>query len=343
VSFQTTANEKGELVKKPLINLHVTPNGCGILGCEEEGLENYGGQYPPHPDQGYYPGGPAKSQGFLAQQGEKIANFFSPKKHHSGQVPNYGPPPPVYNDAYKAPPNYHNEVPPVYHGDYKRTQQTSYNPPPPQPAYNPPPQQGYNPPPQQGYNQPQARPVKFNPQEPVVVKHEHHHYYHESQGGNSNDFNSGGQGIKFGFNGNSNNNNPNNFHNNFNNNGNQQFLGRTNNESDIEADQDHDAEFVDNNNVKRQSSLVSFGTPEQIGETDKAKEKLSSGAKESGFKFPAARSLSADRKRRSPDKEAEEETEEQEEIKAVNIELNFAQKSQTNKQKKSKEQKAEIK
>ena len=331
MSFQTTANEKGELVKKPLINLHVTPNGCGILGCEEEGLENYGGQYPPLPDQGYYPGGPAKSQGFLAQQGEKIANFFSPKKHHAGgQVPNYGPPPPVYNDGYKAPPAYHNEVPPVYHGDYKapgRTQQPSYNPPPPPPAYNPPPQQGYN--------QPQPRPVKFNHQEPVVVKHEHHHYYHESQGGNNNEYNNRDQGIKFGFNGNGNGNgnNPNNFHNNFNNGfGNQEFLGRTNNQSEIEANQDQDqvAEFVDNNNVKRQSSLVSFGTPEQVVDSEKPKEKMSSGAKESGFKFPAARSLnSQERRRRSPDKETEEETEE--EIQAVKFQLNFAhaQKSQT--------------
>ena len=34
VSFQTTTNDDGELVAKPLINLHVTPNGCGIFGCD---------------------------------------------------------------------------------------------------------------------------------------------------------------------------------------------------------------------------------------------------------------------------------------------------------------------
>lgn len=36
VSFQATADSNGTLVAKPLINLHLTPNGCGILGCEND-------------------------------------------------------------------------------------------------------------------------------------------------------------------------------------------------------------------------------------------------------------------------------------------------------------------
>jgi hypothetical protein len=34
VSFQATTGENGDLVAKPLINLHLTPNGCGLFGCE---------------------------------------------------------------------------------------------------------------------------------------------------------------------------------------------------------------------------------------------------------------------------------------------------------------------
>ena len=36
VSFQTTTNDEGELVAKPLVNLHLTPNGCGIFGCDND-------------------------------------------------------------------------------------------------------------------------------------------------------------------------------------------------------------------------------------------------------------------------------------------------------------------
>ncbi len=36
VSFQATTNDDGEIVHKPLINLHVTPNGCGLFGCDNE-------------------------------------------------------------------------------------------------------------------------------------------------------------------------------------------------------------------------------------------------------------------------------------------------------------------
>ena len=36
ISFQATTNENGSVVAKPLLNLHVTPNGCGLFGCEED-------------------------------------------------------------------------------------------------------------------------------------------------------------------------------------------------------------------------------------------------------------------------------------------------------------------
>lgn len=41
VSFQATTNDNGDVVNKPLINLHVTPNGCGLFGCEDEFLPSY--------------------------------------------------------------------------------------------------------------------------------------------------------------------------------------------------------------------------------------------------------------------------------------------------------------
>ncbi len=286
VSFQTTANEKGELIKKPLINLHVTPNGCGLLGCEEEGNENYG-----YPNDGYYP--PAK-QGFLAAQTEKIANFFAPKTPHvhPNQGPNYGPPPPVYNDAYKAPPSYINEVPaPVYNNNYNAPQRT-----PPQPNYN-----NYNPPPPQpNYNAPtpQQRPVKFGQPEEIIVKHEHHHHYH-NDGNRSPSYNNGDQNVQFGFN----NQNNNNFNGGFNG-GRPQFLGRTN-DNETAENVEAGSDFEETNNVKRQTSLVSFGAPE-AGETEKLSEPPK---KESGFKFPgrSAKSLEAgSRRRRSAEEKKEE-------------------------------------
>jgi hypothetical protein len=276
VSFQATANDKGELVKKPLINLHVTPNGCGLFGCEEEGLGGY--DHPPHPPVNgpYYPPGPGKS-GFLAEQGEKIKNFLSPKKHHP--PPSYGPPPPVYNEGYNAPPPVYNEgynaPPPVYQDSYKVPVKNSYNPAP-------------------------HRPVKFDQSHPTVVKHEHHHYYHGSGGNNGNG--NGNGGIQFGFDGNNNNfnngfGNSNNFNNGFGNN--PQFLGRTNsNDTDIEASPE------EANNVKRNTNYVSFGVPEATEEPEMPK-------KDSGFKFPAGRSLKqSERRRRSP---------EEEKIEAVNL------------------------
>ena len=34
-SFQAGTNDDGELALKPLVNLHLTPNGCGVLGCDK--------------------------------------------------------------------------------------------------------------------------------------------------------------------------------------------------------------------------------------------------------------------------------------------------------------------
>ena len=41
-SFQTGTNDKGDLAIKPLVNLHLTPNGCGILGCNTAEYNEFG-------------------------------------------------------------------------------------------------------------------------------------------------------------------------------------------------------------------------------------------------------------------------------------------------------------
>ena len=232
----------------------------------------------------------------MAEQGEKIKNFFSPKKHYDtkGAVPTYGPPPPVYNDGYNAPTHHHpppppppvyNDAPPVYQDTYKA------------PVRNP------------GYAPPQHRPVKFDSAQPVVVKHEHHHYYH---GGNNN--NQAGNQVQFGFDGGNNFQNNNNNNNNFGFGNGPQFLGRTNlNESDIEAGLEglNNGDNDNNNNVKRNTNFVSFGAPESAEEPEK---------KESGFKFPAGRSIESNRRRRSPEDEVE--------IKAVKLKETLLRKRQ---------------
>ena len=38
-SFQAATNDDGELALKPLVNLHLTPNGCGVLGCDKSTYE----------------------------------------------------------------------------------------------------------------------------------------------------------------------------------------------------------------------------------------------------------------------------------------------------------------
>jgi hypothetical protein len=38
-SLQAGTTDSGDLAVKPLVNLHLTPNGCGILGCEKLGQD----------------------------------------------------------------------------------------------------------------------------------------------------------------------------------------------------------------------------------------------------------------------------------------------------------------
>ena len=199
VSFQATTNDAGELVNKPLINLHVTPNGCGLFGCEDDG---YGGF-----------------------QDASFPDFFGtrrdsqrPKRKQYQQLT----PSPLYQEDVRLS-GYQDNYRPVYQDDYRPVHQDDYRPIiGPQPQNYKPKSQSYQPNYQDQYNnanpsidrfsfnsnnQPAAsrptyskNPVRFS-SDPVVVKHEHVHYHYDKDAEyNNNRYNDGG--INFAYNNN---------------------------------------------------------------------------------------------------------------------------------------------
>lgn len=229
ISFQSIANGKGELIKKPLINLHVTPNGCGLLGCDE-GNEDYGYQ-------GYNPNPLAGLANLLPGFGKSSYNKGQSSQYHSPppQIPlphkTYGPPSPNYETGFKPRPGSYEEPAPIYYDTFKTSPQPSYNhlPPPP-----PPPQQ-----PQ--YHQ--SGSVKFAEPQAQVIKHEHHHYHYGSANNQVQNGPGVPQGIRFGMNDNAYNQG--------------QFYG----DSYGRSAENNTAEvtFKDDNTVKRNTNQVSFG------------------------------------------------------------------------------------
>lgn len=92
VSFQATTNDNGDIVNKPLINLHVTPNGCGIFGCEDE----------------FYPSdlfGTRRQQGSAAPQRRPVYEQLTPS-------PSYNPQPIYPENPYR--PTYNQPQYPVH-------------------------------------------------------------------------------------------------------------------------------------------------------------------------------------------------------------------------------------
>ena len=184
VSFQATTNDDGELVNKPLINLHVTPNGCGLFGCEEDGFD------------------------------ASYQNYFGTRRQQSPnrqvQFEQLTPSPaynePVYNPPRYNPPKYDSRPPRFPQNNYKQQYHQKQN----QPQYQQPQnQQQYPQPqnqqqyPQQNYNRPSSNNnnVRFgnaNNNQQVVIKHEHHHYHHDS---NQNNKKYNDNGINFGYDG----------------------------------------------------------------------------------------------------------------------------------------------
>ncbi len=180
VSFQATTGDEGQLVAKPLINLHVTPNGCGILGCDFD--EEYHGHNRKR-------GGPAGLLDFLFPKKRRHSNIHGGAyddyhRHQGGFAPSQ-----PYNPAYekkdyhydhRQEPVYHHE--PAYHQPQPQPQQPAYRPAAPaapvyqEPAYRPP---------------APTKSVTFRHEEsPQLVRHEHHHFHHHNvnhrQNGNYN-------------------------------------------------------------------------------------------------------------------------------------------------------------
>ena len=124
VSFQATTNDDGEIVNKPLINLHVTPNGCGIFGCEDEFDPSY----------------------FFGTRRQQAQSSQRRPVHFEQLTPS-----PIYHqeNSYKQKQNYNVPNYPKFH---QQTQSQQHHQ--PRPQYNQPqyPQPEYRPP---QYNQPQ--------------------------------------------------------------------------------------------------------------------------------------------------------------------------------------------
>jgi len=170
VSFQATTGENGELIKKPLVNLHVVPNGCGLLGCDYE--------------DDYY--GTRKTGG----SGGGLLDFIFPKKKR--RQPAY--PPPRYAERYGEPGFQPSQ--PVYHGpDYRPEYvQNRYD----SPVYQEPVRQEpiYRRPPPQREHRPGGQ-VSFGEEE-KVVRHEHHHFHHSAAPKRQNNGFVRSNGISFG-------------------------------------------------------------------------------------------------------------------------------------------------
>ena len=145
VSFQATTNDNGEIVNKPLINLHVTPNGCGVFGCNDE----------------LQPSLPDFSTGNRRQQ-HKNNNV-----QYEQLTPSYNYQP-QYDYQYQQKQEYNRRQQYNQHQDpyHRPNNQHGY------PANN------YNRP------SSSTNKVRFGNDQgngQVVVKHEHHHYHHHQQ------------------------------------------------------------------------------------------------------------------------------------------------------------------
>lgn len=170
VSFQATTNDDGEIVNKPLINLHVTPNGCGLFGCDENGFE------------------PSFQDFFGTRRKQQNS-----RPHYEQLTPSYPQQPQYYPQQ---PQNYPQNTPNYQQNNYPHQHSSSY------PKQTPVYQGGLNP----SFQRPQRpqRPnsnnrVRFgdnNPSE-VVIKHEHHHFHHHEEGNKRYNDN----GINFGYDG----------------------------------------------------------------------------------------------------------------------------------------------
>ncbi len=305
VSFQATTGEDGQLVTKPLINLHVVPNGCGILGCDYDDEYN-----------GYN----RKQSG----AGGLLGFLFPKKKRHPGgydhQSSGFSPSQPYVPHQNNFAGHYADKRDQYYQDTYYRPNYQQPQPQPqPQPVYQ---QPTYEQTPvyqqqQPVYQQPatSTKTIAFHNDDEKVVRHEHHHFHHHSAAPNQNNnnnngylrsgesqANAGGGGISFGYN---------------------RYggvYGRTADSGEDIGEEEEEEDVETTNNVKRNifgeedksSKTTVVGSVETVPiESARLTEQKEGGQEKTSVRFPQGRSL--DRKRRSPEDSVAEEPKEKRE------------------------------
>merc|ERR1719350_323187 len=139
-SFQAATNDDGELALKPLVNLHLTPNGCGVLGCDKatydyvdytlksipnplDAVKSLFAESPDYSNHGVYGDYTVPKPSYLPPGN----NYGVPSTGYGAPSSGYGAP----STDYGAPSTDYGAPKPSYNGP-----QTTYNP--PQPSYNSP-------------------------------------------------------------------------------------------------------------------------------------------------------------------------------------------------------------
>ena len=199
-SLQTGTNDNGDLAVKPFVNLHLTPNGCGVLGCDKASIDDLipkgivdavKNPFGIFSDDGHHSHGLSSSYtapGLSSSYGAPSSSYGVPDTSYQAPSTGYGPPPkPSYKTpsvGYGPPPKPSYDAPKPSYSQPK----PSYNPPtsvygpPPKPSYEAPkptydaPKPSYQAPATPSYNTPQPAQHHGHGE----VQHVHHHYHHDS-------------------------------------------------------------------------------------------------------------------------------------------------------------------
>ena len=194
VSFQATTDDDGKPVAKPLINLHLTPNGCGIFGCEADDYYHNRKQ-----------AAGAGSGGLLSA----ATDFLFPKKKKQSPQPSYDyyqPDQQYYRppEQYPEPQYQHDQddyipYPPATGPGYQSNRKQFF--PDPTPPHTTPTHHGHRTNGNVNFfdgSSLSTKKIKFDPS-PLgpVVKHEHHHYHHHDHRHGARQQQGGGGGLYY--------------------------------------------------------------------------------------------------------------------------------------------------
>jgi len=297
VSLQTGTTDDGELAVKPLVNLHLTPNGCGILGCHE--YDEYG------------------NPSLTKKIADALTNPFGifdkdDEKYHAISAeytpPGYYPP----SGGYEAPGSNYGTSSSIGYGSSSGSgygvpvvhPQTGYGPPnvdsgygAPQPSYSAP-SEGYGVP---TYNPAQddyiAPSTGYNPPQANLFKHGHTHSGHtHSASGHSH---TGDHGSDYSNQGSTHIHHH--YHHGENNYLREQPISNRNFTADLYGYEDSDV-FKRETVIPNSSGSLPGNLPSGAVKVDTASAKVSVQGSGSGFKFPNSRKidLQNQRKKRQP-------------------------------------------